>query len=533
MRARTILGLMVIAAVAVVAVLFWPANLGGRTTYVGTHGTSMLPRFHPGDLAVVQPESTYNVGDIVAYHSATLHGATVMHRIIAVNGAAYTFKGDNNNFVDLDHPTRAELVGKMMVRVPHGAAIRSLLGKPYVLFPFLAIAIVGGGSGFFVKRSRKGRKGERVPTRMPRAHRPRSQPVPRDRVRVVIPAAACIAVVGCLVATVAAWQTPEASGKKGTKQRYDQNLVLTYSGVVPAGTAYPDGIIRMGDTVYQKITRRIDINLASDFEYKGAARVSGTYDIVADVSGGNGLHGTIPLSTKQPITGEHMHASAPLNIDAVRDLLARFTRETGLDANEATVDVVASAHLDAVVDHHDVTVDNSATLPFSYTPIIFGPAATPGTPHDNTQPVVITKSGLVGESGRVTHSGTVSLWIVKAPVDVARVASIFAMAFVLIAGAVAARMHRRHLRGGELGAIEHRYRRYLVSTPEIPLTGDRPVVEVASMNVLVRLAEAQAEVILHASTDHGEDFAVVTESAVYVYGTTRRARPRPGRVAAA
>jgi signal peptidase I len=533
MRARTILGLVVIAAVAVVAVLYWPANLGGKTTYVGTHGTSMLPRFHAGDLAVVQPSSKYDIGDVAAYRSATLHGATVMHRIIATDGTSFTFKGDNNNFVDADHPTRAEIVGKPVVRVPHGAVIRSALGKPYVLFPFLAIAIIGAGSGFFVKRSRRGRKAERVPARMPRVHRPRVPPVPHDRVRAVIPIAACVATLGCLGATVAVWNTPDASGKKGTKHRYDQNLALTYSGVAPAGAAYPDGVIHMGDTVYEKLVSRVNVNLASDFVYRGSSHVDGTYDIVADVGGGSGMHGSIPLAVHQPLTGDHLHVSAPLDLHAVRDLLAQFASETGLGAPQATVDVVASVHLDGVLDRQKIAIDNAAKIEFTYTPVVFGPAALPGAPsHDNRQPVVATKSGVLGGSGG-TRGGTVSLGITKVPVGVARLASIFAMAFVLAAAAVAARMHRRRLRGGELGAIESRYRRYLVPTTQIPVMRDRAVVEVASMNVLVRLAEAQAEVILHASTGPGEEFAVVTDSAVYVYGTAGRVRARPVGIAAA
>jgi signal peptidase I len=533
MRARTILGLIVIAAVAAVAFLYWPANLGGRTTYVGTHGSSMLPRFHPGDLAVVQPASSYKVGDIAAYHSATLHGATVMHRIIATDGHTYTFKGDNNPSADLDHPTNTEILGKLEVRIPHGAAIRSTLGKPYVLFPFLAISIIGAGSGFFVKRSRRNRKGERVPARMPREHRPQSQPVPRDRVRTVIPVATAIAVVGCLVVAVMAWNTPEASGRRNAKQRYDHNLALSYSEAVPQSTAYPDGVIHTGDTVYQKIATRIEVNVASDFVYKGSTNINGTYDLVANVSGGNGLHGSIPLATKQPLTTEHAHMSAPLDITAVRDLIGRFGQETGLGTTSASVEVVASVHGDALIDHQKVALDNSAKIAFSYTPIIFGPAAVPGAPsHDNAAPVVATKSGVVGENGAV-HSGTISFWVVKVPVQVARVGAIFAMALVLGAAAIAARLHRRQLRGGELNAIESRYRRYLVSTPEIPVMRDRAVIEVASMNVLVKLAEAQAEVILHASTDHGEDFAVVTDSALYVYGTARRVRSRLHRVAAA
>ena len=54
------------AAVALVLVgmwLFWPTSLGGGTTYVVTHGQSMEPGFSTGDLAVLRPAGSYEVGD--------------------------------------------------------------------------------------------------------------------------------------------------------------------------------------------------------------------------------------------------------------------------------------------------------------------------------------------------------------------------------------------------------------------------------------------------------------------------------------
>jgi signal peptidase I len=85
-------------AVLVVLVAGWlvlaPTRFGGSTDYVTTHGISMEPRFHTGDLAVVRPAADYRVGDVVAYHSDLLH-TVVLHRIIGRDRDRYVFKGDN------------------------------------------------------------------------------------------------------------------------------------------------------------------------------------------------------------------------------------------------------------------------------------------------------------------------------------------------------------------------------------------------------------------------------------------------------
>src|SRR3954466_6560079 len=88
-----------VALVLAAAWLFWPLALGGSATYVGTHGISMEPRFHTGDLAILRAGPSYTVGDVVAYRSRSLN-TVVMHRIVAMDGDRFVIQGDNNNFLD-------------------------------------------------------------------------------------------------------------------------------------------------------------------------------------------------------------------------------------------------------------------------------------------------------------------------------------------------------------------------------------------------------------------------------------------------
>jgi signal peptidase I len=94
-----------------------PAQLGGTTTYVLTRGISTEPGIHTGDLAVLRPARAYRVGDVVAYHSELMH-TVVMHRIVAIENGSYSFKGDNNSWLDPEQPTRNDLIGALIVRIP-------------------------------------------------------------------------------------------------------------------------------------------------------------------------------------------------------------------------------------------------------------------------------------------------------------------------------------------------------------------------------------------------------------------------------
>jgi signal peptidase I len=96
---------------------FAPPQLGGSTSYAITTGVSMLPHFHAGDLVLLRHESSYTVGEVAGYHNGQL-GVTVMHRIVAIDGDRYVFKGDNNDFTDMFEPTAAQIVGAEWIHLP-------------------------------------------------------------------------------------------------------------------------------------------------------------------------------------------------------------------------------------------------------------------------------------------------------------------------------------------------------------------------------------------------------------------------------
>src|SRR6266480_1724609 len=61
---------LVAAQLAFVAMLLWfclPQSFGGRAGWVLVSGTSMLPHLHTGDLVLVEHQSDYRVGEVIAY----------------------------------------------------------------------------------------------------------------------------------------------------------------------------------------------------------------------------------------------------------------------------------------------------------------------------------------------------------------------------------------------------------------------------------------------------------------------------------
>src|SRR5579863_423256 len=166
----------ILAVLALAWIFLAPTAIGGSATYVVTDGISMQPRSHAGDLAIVRHEDSYHVGEIVAYRSRMLH-TIVLHRIVGISGGHYRFKGDNNNFVDSEHPMRSQLVGALWLHVPGIGSRLGLLRRPgsvglAVLFGLLLFA-----SSLFTQHRRRRRRQRggpgfrlpQLPTRAPSA----------------------------------------------------------------------------------------------------------------------------------------------------------------------------------------------------------------------------------------------------------------------------------------------------------------------------------------------------------------------------
>src|SRR5690606_38615438 len=119
-------------------------------------------------------------------------------------------------------------------------------GKPLVLFPLLALTVVGASAGVNHRRSRKKRRSGQGPPPRSKGLRPVRNP---DRIRTVVPAATALAAVGCAIALFAAWTLPRT--ERDTRlEEYRQTVALTYSATAPAGATYPDGTVETGEPIF-------------------------------------------------------------------------------------------------------------------------------------------------------------------------------------------------------------------------------------------------------------------------------------------
>lgn len=145
-------------ALAVVVLLAWlwfmlPQGLGGRAGWVLVSGTSMEPRYHTGDLVLVERQSQYRVGQVIAYRvpkGDPMAGAQVIHRIVGGDAThGFVVQGDNRTSPDVWHPKPQDIVGVKLVRFPDAISVIQYLRSPILLgllASFFVFAKVLGGN---------------------------------------------------------------------------------------------------------------------------------------------------------------------------------------------------------------------------------------------------------------------------------------------------------------------------------------------------------------------------------------------------
>ncbi len=80
----------------------------------------------------------------------------MLHRIIARVGDRYVFKGDNNNFVDFEHPARSQLIGALWLHIPGMGARLQSLRSPALIGLLVGIGMLLLSGAAFTQGRRRG-----------------------------------------------------------------------------------------------------------------------------------------------------------------------------------------------------------------------------------------------------------------------------------------------------------------------------------------------------------------------------------------
>lgn len=480
-----------------------PPQLGGSNSYVTTHGDSMEPGFRTGDLAVVRPADDYEVGDVVAYHSDILD-TVVMHRVVAVQDGQYTFKGDNNSWLDADRPTRDRFVGSLVLRIPQGGLWRDRLTSPTALGLMTFGLLAGGRSALQRRRRRRSVTVSRHLTRDQHSLSLGSLPPWGVSAGVAV---ALAALLGVLLA-IPAWTTPPGRSG-GADSPAPRTMTFSYSTEVRPSAAYDDTTVTSPDPVFRTLAKTVDVRYA----YRGRP---GTIAVAAELSTAGGWHSTVPLRPRVSFSGDRYTGTVRLNLQALENRAQSAAAVTGIPAAEVQVAVVPK-----VTSADGTTFEPALTL--TLTPLQLAPAGDGST-------LAVRESA----SETTTAPGAETLSIAGRDLSVrwARILSVVLLLGALLGALVLGLLALVGTRGGEAATIRRRYAPILIQVQPMPTPPGRPVVDVVDFATLAKLAQRYGLLVMHWSRSNVETFVVQDEGTTYRYRTGTGSATNPAEVTA-
>ena len=515
---RTGVGAALLVAFVGLWAAFAPSQLGGSATYVSTFGTSMNPMLHKGDLVLVKPESDYHVGQVVAYHSDSLH-TVVLHRIVNRDGDRYVFKGDNNTWLDTDHPTKAQLIGSMQLMLPGMGDKLALLHTPLGMGSAAAAVVVP----FFGVRKRKTKLAApelkpAQPSRPPNPTRPGIESftlfaqTPKGRTMIGL-------ALGALLVAGFAW-TRSPQQPQTSDVTFDEHGAFAYTADVPdASDVYDGGRVTTGQPIYTSLVDGFDVG----FDYTvGASRplvVNGTTRLDLVVSDSTGWSRSVALAPDTPFSGETVHLGGAVSLSAIRNLITATEARTGVTHDSYTVSVHPVVQRQVQLGASSSNETFAPTLDLRLDEHVL--ALADGS-HDKVTP---SKGGLLSAERKVPSS--TSLLFLTMDVEMLRRLSVFfALALVVALGAE----YRRFGDDSKSDDVAVMTALGAVVVPVAAIgTATDQVISVDSQRDLVLLSQALNVPVLRL-TDGSGSFVVVDGTTTYRYrrpaGPHAPSRPR-------
>lgn len=307
MNAAKRLGRIIAVVVLLIVAAGGVLRLTGTVRYMVTDGVSMTPLYHSGDLVVVRPAARYQVGQIVAYRSQLLH-STVLHRLVAVSGGQYTFKGDHNTWLDPEHPTSGQLVGRAWLHIPHGGVLLALHGAPLLVVAAIAFAALT----------------------LLKPQRPARRPRPGRDVHRRLTFGLLAAEIGLGAGLAAALATAHTTTVT-TLPAVSEASAFSYSAQTKPGPVYPDGTLQTGDPIFVHVVPAVTVTY--DYQASGylGSDIRGTTALSMALSSASGWHDEVALGPPTAVTAGHARVEAPIDLASLEATLAQVRSLTGVD----------------------------------------------------------------------------------------------------------------------------------------------------------------------------------------------------------
>jgi signal peptidase I len=486
------------------ALIFWlalaPTQLGGQVTYVIVNGNSMEPKFHFGDLVLVRRQAAYQIGDAVTYQNAEL-GRFVFHRIVGIQVDHFILRGDHNTWLDGYHPGQGEIIGKLWVHIPALGKAIQWARDPFHLA--IGCGLFGGmmAASIILNPSQRGKRKNKNST----GHGG------------LLEGGLYLTgflVLGLLALTIFAFTRPLTRPVENIQ--YQQDGYFTYSAAGTPGI-YDTNTIRPGEPIFPKLTCFLNVGLVYTMTGGGSQQIVGSHQLYARVlDEKSGWQRTIPLEAETSFSGNSYASRADLDLCRIEEMVASVEEQTGLHPSIYTLQVIAQTTITGSIDGQPVVDSLTPSLLFKFDEVHFHLDAK----SDQEDPLRTTKSGII--NGTEQKPSILTMFGREISIQTLRVLTLFGLAIALASLLLVSLYFFKSALTRKNDMIRLKYRGLLMDVHGISYKQDLPVIDVASMDDLAKLAERQSTMITHLVLNYLHYYMVQSNGVMYRYVISAR-----------
>jgi signal peptidase I len=493
-------------------ITFTPTQFGGRAVYLIISGTSMEPTFYTGDLVILHRANTYQAGDIAAYFHPVADGI-VIHRVVGEEDGRFILLGDNKPEIDPYRPTVTDMVGKFWLRIPAVGNIVTQLKSlgflsPIVLAIVLIILlipplIVGQTKS---KKRHHSRSVKKVQTQM-------NQLDSTNKTDLIF-----FLVVMALASAVLAFFGFKQPLTKTVSDdlSYEQHGAFSYSASAPPGI-YNSDEVQTGAPIFRELINQITINF--DYQLVSAlpTDVAGSYRLVADLGHANGWQKSIELVPETSFKGGAFNIGTAIDLSEFQSLLDNLEQQTGLRGQRYTLAIKPEVSVKGTLNGNLLADQFSPSLTFELDETQLQLVASDSNQFKTTQGDLLNPSQTGTVIRKIEAPTVLSLLGFSLAVSTIRQIAVLGLIISLGGLLVFGWFVLRLQQADEASQIQFKHGSLLINIKESGLTIDKEVIEVATIDDLVQVAERTGGMILHYAHGSRHQYLVKDEAMTYRY----------------
>ena len=492
----------------VVWLLFAPIQFGGQAAYVIVAGNSMEPRLHRGDLVIVRQATDYQIGDIVTYRHPEI--GPIIHRIVAQEGNRFVFKGDNNAWIDSYLPIQAEFIGKFWLHVPSAGRIIEQLRTPW------AMALLAAVLGVMVVTSVKGDQTQHHGRRPGRKRLIKGQPrsmshLSRNKADLFF--ALATLVLASLLLALFAFTRP-LTRTLFDDITYQHSGVFSYSAPTPPGI-YDTDTVQTGEPIFRRLITLVTVNFDYQFTADQPDDLAGTYRLMAEIGNSSGWQWTVELQPEAAFSGPTFTASGVVDLARVQALIDSVEQQTGLASQQYTLAIVPTVVVSGSLAGQSLRDVFSPRLVFQLDELQMQLALDSSSAADASDPLKPAQAGLLKRAHEAPN--TISLLGLALQISTARQLAVMGLVLSLAGMLGVGLLMFRARQGDEASRIQLKYGPLLIAVHGSDLAANGRVIEVATMDDLVKIAERDGRMILHQENGSSHYYFIQDNDLTYRY----------------